>query len=355
MSSPKVTVVIPVYNVRDYIEECLDSVVGQSLHDIEIVCVNDGSTDGSREILYRYADADSRIRIVDQANAGLSAARNVGARVASGEYLYFLDSDDYIDTDALERLYARASEDRLDVLYFNGRVFYENDEVESSHADEAEYFTRVNAYDGVMSGSEMFVRMSEHDDHKPMVPMQLFRTQFYEDSQLSFYEGIVHEDNLFSFLCALQAQRAGYTPAECFHRRVRGDSIVTTAKGVKNFKGFLVTYVEMLRFAGAREYDDETSSAIARLASVIYGQALMLYCTMPPEERAEALLVDSRPDALVICDVIKHHGDEKLRARQLKSQLVQAERTLAKLKASRAYRLAQAFRRMLFFVKPRRG
>ena len=100
----KISVVIPVYNVEKYLEQCLDSVIAQSFEDIEVICVNDGSTDSSLEILKRYADNDSRIKIISQKNKGAGAARNVGIENAAGEYVYFMDSDDYLNADAFERL-----------------------------------------------------------------------------------------------------------------------------------------------------------------------------------------------------------------------------------------------------------
>ena len=102
---PKVSIVIPVYNVEKYLRECLDSVVNQSLRDIEIICINDGSTDNSFKILEEYKSKEIRLQVLSQKNGGQSKARNAGLEVATGEYIYFLDSDDYIKTDALEILY----------------------------------------------------------------------------------------------------------------------------------------------------------------------------------------------------------------------------------------------------------
>jgi glycosyltransferase involved in cell wall biosynthesis len=320
--------------------------VCQSLRDIEIVCVNDGSTDDSRKILQRFATLDPRIRVIDQDNAGLSAARNAGAEAASGEYLYFLDSDDYIDHDALEGLYERATRDRLDVVYFNGVVFFENDQLEAAHPGYADYYVRNADYPEPMSGADLFARMSENDDHKPMVPMQMFRTEFYRAAGLSFYEGILHEDNLFSFLCAMKAERAGYAPRGYFHRRVRADSIVTTAKGLRNFKGFLITYLEMQRFVQGRDYPEGTSSAIARLMTVIYLQAVKLYCMMSQDERDMIGQIDTRPDALALCTTIKHHGDERLRNQKLRSKLKKSNAQLARIRGSRTYRFTASLRKL---------
>ena len=113
---PKVSVIIPVYNVEKYLSECLDSVVNQTLKDIEIICVNDGSPDGSAEILEEYAQKDNRIKVITQENRGVSEARNSGLKIASGEYIAFLDSDDYIDLKFFEQLYKRGIESNSDVV-----------------------------------------------------------------------------------------------------------------------------------------------------------------------------------------------------------------------------------------------
>ena len=107
--NPKISVVIPVYNMGEYLPQCLDSVIGQTLYDIEIICVDDGSTDNSHEILLKYQEKDERIIIVTQENAGAGPARNNGINHSSGEFVAFMDPDDwYPDTDILETLYREA-------------------------------------------------------------------------------------------------------------------------------------------------------------------------------------------------------------------------------------------------------
>ena len=105
---PKVSIIVPVYNTSEYLEKCLNSLIKQTLTDIEIICVNDGSTDKSLEILENYARNDQRIKIVTQENSGLSATRNNGIKIAQGEYIGFVDSDDYVDLDFYEKLYNTA-------------------------------------------------------------------------------------------------------------------------------------------------------------------------------------------------------------------------------------------------------
>jgi glycosyltransferase involved in cell wall biosynthesis len=118
--TPKVSVIIPVYNTEPYLKRCLDSVCNQTLKDIEIICVNDGSTDNSLEILQGYEKVDGRIKVVDfERNKGVSIARNTGIDAAQGEYIGFVDSDDYIDLDFYEKLYEKAIENDADIVKGN--------------------------------------------------------------------------------------------------------------------------------------------------------------------------------------------------------------------------------------------
>ena len=115
----KVSVIVPVYNVEKYLERCLDSLVSQTLEDIEIICINDGSTDKSLEILYKYAEKDERIIVINQKNQGMSYSRNKGIEVATGKYIGFVDSDDYIDKDYYEKLYSVATSYDADIACTN--------------------------------------------------------------------------------------------------------------------------------------------------------------------------------------------------------------------------------------------
>ena len=112
---PKVSVIVPVYNVEKYLARCLDSLVAQTLEDLEIICVNDGSTDNSANILSVYAEKDERIKIITQLNAGISEARNIGIQEASGEFIGFVDSDDFIEKDFYEKLYTSAIKNNADI------------------------------------------------------------------------------------------------------------------------------------------------------------------------------------------------------------------------------------------------
>ena len=125
MNPPQISVIIPVFNVEKFLPQCLDSVTEQNFADIEIICIDDGSTDKSPEILSRYADRDPRIRIISRTNGGLSAARNAGLKIARGKYIFFIDSDDWIEPNTLEKLFATAESTGADLTCVHFRAFAE--------------------------------------------------------------------------------------------------------------------------------------------------------------------------------------------------------------------------------------
>ena len=133
---PKVSVVIPVYKVEPWIRECLDSLVNQTLKEIEIICVDDGSPDNSGAILDEYAQKDKRIKVIHQENGGVQKARNAGLDVAKGEYIALLDSDDYVDVRAYETAYNFAKKDNVDILNFDARSFCDG---EDDHVNDIDF------------------------------------------------------------------------------------------------------------------------------------------------------------------------------------------------------------------------
>ena len=122
----KISIIIPVYNVEDYLSQCLDSVLSQDFDDFEVICVNDGSTDNSLIILEKYAKLDSRIKIISQINGGLGSARNTGLKHANGEYVMFIDSDDYISEGSLKKIYYNAVSNNSDIVIFEFCQFGED-------------------------------------------------------------------------------------------------------------------------------------------------------------------------------------------------------------------------------------
>lgn len=242
---PKVSIIIPVFNVEKYLGECLESVVKQTLKDIEIICVNDASTDDSLQILNHFEKIDARIKIVNQStNQGLSITRNVGTELAIGEYLYFLDSDDVLDIHAMEELYEISNAYDADIVVLNTLPFYENVEIEMRWKNYGLYYSRPSKYFGIYTGKDLLVQLLADGNYKPAVWLHFFKRTFYQRERLSFIERILYEDFPLTFEGMLLAKKVIYCPNKLHLRRFRKDSIVTSKKTFEHvyglFKGFLV-------------------------------------------------------------------------------------------------------------------
>lgn len=270
----KISIVIPIYNVEDYLKECLDSAVNQTLKDIEIICVNDGTKDHSMDIVRKYAENDERIIIIDKENGGASSARNAGIEVAKGEYIFFFDSDDYIRLDALEQLYKEVKENDLDNIYFDAEVFFENEIVRQEQGHYIEYYKRLGKYPGVMSGQELFVAMEKNRDFKPAPWSQLPRKTLILDNNIRFYEGIIHEDNLFSVQCITLAKRVKYLSSLYYFRRIREGSVMTSAQAINSSWGYFICEIELFEFLRGKAYIPEYCNALIMRLSAIQGNAI---------------------------------------------------------------------------------
>lgn len=122
-----ISIIIPVYNVKKYLPECFENVIRKSKYNVEILLIDDGSTDGSEQLCDEYASQYDNVKVFHKENGGSGSARNIGLQLATGEYVLFLDSDDYITIEALEDLYEKSNKQRLDILLFGACSFFENE------------------------------------------------------------------------------------------------------------------------------------------------------------------------------------------------------------------------------------
>lgn len=243
------SIIIPVYNVEQYLGECLESVFNQSYQDWEAVCVNDGSTDGSAAILETYSAKDNRLRIVTQPNGGLSAARNTGMKEAKGDYLLFLDSDDWLESDALETLARNL--DGEDMLCFSGRRYFE----ETSSYHSADQLLEKTYLTGMAYYNEN--ALLHRDFAFVCVVLRLYRRQFLLENNLWFKQGIYHEDNLFTPLACYYAQKVKQISDCLYDYRVRANSITTTSNA-KRLHDLMETANTLAAFFIAKEGFDKT-------------------------------------------------------------------------------------------------
>ena len=242
----KVSVIIPVYRVERYLPECLDSVLSQSLSDIEVIAIDDASPDRCGEILDEYAARDPRVQVIHlEENHRQGYGRNRGLERATGEYVYFLDSDDTVAPDALSQMYEAARRDALDCLFFDSRVQFENGRLKLERA--AYVPERTGTYkEGVCTGPELFDAFVRQREFFVYVQRVLLRTAFLRAHGIAFPEEIEHEDELFMVDAAMWARRARYCPDKWFIYRVREDSVMTREKLPRDFFGYFRVYCQLV-------------------------------------------------------------------------------------------------------------
>lgn len=243
--TPLVTIVVPVYNDEKYVAECLNSILSQSYRNIEIICVNDGSTDSSPLILEQFAERSDMfisIRVICQENGGLSVARNTGMKHAKGKYVYFLDSDDKLDwEDAILEMVLYAEEHRLDQLIFGCRIFADKkipELIRRMEAEEEYHKIYSPLKNKVMKGTDLFVKLVSSKHFFATQQTRFYRLSSLRDNNLSFPEGLLHEDNYMAPVSLRFAERTMIVDIRFLARRIRAGSIVTkTGDMSKRFKG----------------------------------------------------------------------------------------------------------------------
>ena len=244
--NPMISIIIPIYNTALYLKECLDSIILQSFSDIEIICVNDGSSDGSDEILKIYQERDNRIHIINQDNQGLSIARNNGVRYATGKYLLFVDSDEWIENNALSVLYEKMELQQLEVCCFNAFAFGRDEETAKKAGQiNRNYFQRALVDENVFSGLDLLLSLFKLHYYNAPVWISMVLRSFYQKVDLSFYPGILHEDEPWTFKMLLSADRVGCINKSLYHYRIRSKSITGSEISFHNtfgyYKGSLLT------------------------------------------------------------------------------------------------------------------
>lgn len=213
VAAPKVSVLVPICNVERYLEECLDSLVAQSFTDFEAICINDGSTDGSRAIIQRYIDVDARFRVIDKPNSGYGASMNMGLVNAIGEYIAILESDDFFEPNALELLVDAAERNQSDVVKADFYLYW------STPQERDELFRIVDE-------QEIGRTMRPIDDltiffRKPSIWSALYRTSFLKDNGIDFLEtpGASYQDAGFNFKVWASAACATFIADPILHYR----------------------------------------------------------------------------------------------------------------------------------------
>lgn len=249
----KVSVIIPIYNVEDYLAECLESVINQTYRDLEIICINDCSTDRSSEILKEYAKKDIRIIILEnEANRGQAYTRNIGIAQASGEYILFVDSDDTICRDLLESC--------MQVSAGNDMVCFDYSQIA-----DGQVYPRQFAYqmkEGLYKG-EIFLEESVRKESIIFAPWsKIFSRNFLLENHISFYSGIIYEDVLFSFCCYVNAKSVYNLDRKLYEYHIRNQSTMTKGVTEKSIESYIICICELTRLYLQTDYNQKLCHAI---------------------------------------------------------------------------------------------
>lgn len=285
----KLSIIIPVYNVEQYLQSCVQSVITQTYQDLQVILVNDGSTDSSGVLCNQLAQQDSRIQVVHKENGGLSDARNAGLRVATGDYVAFLDSDDvYLLNDGLELLMALAQAEQPDVLLFQAVDVYPHHQTVRKAYDEV--------WIAAHSGMEGFYQLVRTQSFNMSACFQIIRRELLEQHQIYFEKGLLSEDVDWSLRLwkYVQRVRAINLPMYGYQHREGSISTTYTIRNLRSYKHifakFVQLYNERIVDAATELYWKTTMGYLAQM----YTSCLYAYGQIAREDKSEAYAILKR-------------------------------------------------------------
>ena len=246
----EISVIIPAYNVEDYIGDCVNSIINQTFKDIKIICVDDGLEDNTLKLLREFESKDDRIAVIALEHNGVGTARNAGLDAATGEYIYFMDSDDILDTNALTELYDIAKEKETDMIIFKSQSFNQD----PSQPFVEEYNEMEQIPSSFKNKLFSFKDMLEHFTSLDVtMPTKFFKYDLIGD--IRFDEDVIFEDNLFTIDYFFNANRIYFYDKVLYHRRLRPNSIITSTSK-RNVEGLEVNNRMVKRIQDAGYYED---------------------------------------------------------------------------------------------------
>lgn len=218
----ELSIIVPIYNVEDYLEECLESLYNIKNIELEIILVNDGSKDNSFKIMEKFKDMyPEKTVLINKENGGLSSARNAGMKAAAGEYISFIDSDDFIDVDEFERFFKEGQKDKLDVIVGNMRYYT------PEKTGDPLFRSDVIKNSGILKGVDFFWELFQKPKcFREEVVDDIYRREFLLKNDIWFNENIVHEDSEFTPLVYLKAEKVRYIDRAFYFYRQRTGSIM---------------------------------------------------------------------------------------------------------------------------------
>lgn len=262
MNNPKISLILPCYNVAKYLPKCLDSIINQTYKNLEIICVNDGSPDNCLEILENYKMKDNRIVIISQKNQGLSSARNIGIKCAKGEFIMFVDSDDWIEIDCCEKAINEALENNADLVIWNYIRQYPNNPMprlilgkEKLVLQGSDCKTKIYRRIFGLYNNELF--SPETVDSLVTAWGKLYRTSYIKENNVQFVDTnlIGTEDVLFNIFALKNINKAVYIPDCLYNYRKYNENSLTSNYKSKLFLQWQTLYDIIEKFLIAENFD----------------------------------------------------------------------------------------------------
>nr|WP_288964679.1 glycosyltransferase [uncultured Mogibacterium sp.] len=333
-----VSVIIPIYNSEEYIEQGIQSVLNQSNIEVELILVNDGSTDGSAGIIDEYAKKYDSVKAIHQENAGVGAARNRGIREATGEYIAYLDSDDFYEPEVLPKLIEKCREQELDVLFATFENFFDNEFVAQKWEDiQNEGVMRCGKYPSrPTTGVEILKHFKENKEYNVNVFNQITKREFLIKNGIFFPESIIFEDAPYTFAVLTNAKRTMAMNIVLAKRRIRDNSIEHRPPTVERCYGAFKGIEPIMRSAEKvlpNVSDEEQRKWVIYEVRRRYLFASKAYRELSEEKQSDFLNKCTVEEQLKFIAFIKPHADKYSKCIQLKSKLDAKAEKLSVIKA----------------------
>lgn len=232
----KISIIVPVYNTEKFLEKCLNSLINQTLKDIEIICINDGSTDKSLQILEKFANKDKRIQIINQTNSGLSVARNIGIKKAKGEYIGFVDSDDWVDLNFFEQLY-------INVKKYNADIGVAG--IKRVRSYKWKYHIKLEKEEVIQDTNKKFKKCDVTE--KCYVWNKIYKLSELQKLNINFEPNVYFEDRLFTAQVLINLKTLVTVPNTYYNYWTNPNSIVKT-KSKKKLKDSQYTKEKLMKY-----------------------------------------------------------------------------------------------------------
>ena len=247
-----VSVIVPVFNVENYVIRCIESLLVQSYEKLEIILIDDGSTDDSGKICDKYALADSRIVVIHQNNQGLSAARNIGISIMRGEYVSFVDSDDYVSPNYIESLYHVLDNEKADISICLGKKFYDDEKIDSEKIDFSQNI--------IFSSKSALESMLYRKEVNSYAWGKLYKSELFK--QVRFPVGKLFEDVFTIYKVYDKADKIAFNPVRLYYYYQRSGSIVNSVFSTKKMQQVIAS--EQILFFVRKNYPEIESAAVSK-------------------------------------------------------------------------------------------